>query len=62
MTPTKGTAPRSGARDEAEQLAREVTRDAVHAAYVGYRIVSRVGRAALRASERAANDLLEQIR
>ncbi|MCI4334216.1 MAG: hypothetical protein L3K04_01060 [Thermoplasmata archaeon] len=62
MQRAKGDGQRPSARDEAEQLARDLTRDIVHTAYTGYKIASRVGRAALKATEKAANDVLEEIR
>ncbi|HEV2448934.1 MAG TPA: hypothetical protein VGU43_00795 [Thermoplasmata archaeon] len=62
MPAQKPEGPRPSAREEAEQLAREVTRDVVHVAHAGYRIASKVGRAAIKATEKAANDLLEEVR
>ena len=62
MPTQKSEGDRPSARKEAEDMAREVTRDVVHAAYAGYRIASKVGKAALKATEKAANDLLNEVR
>ncbi|HEV2317990.1 MAG TPA: hypothetical protein VGV89_10530 [Thermoplasmata archaeon] len=57
--PARTTEP--NARDEAEQLVRDVARDSVQAARIGWRIAARVGEASLRWAERATDQLLEEV-
>jgi hypothetical protein len=53
--------PRSSVQDEAEQLMREVARDSMEAARIGWRIASRVGQASLRWAERATDQVLDEV-
>ena len=48
-------------RDEAEQLVRDVARDTVQAARLGWRIASRVGEAGLRWAERATDRVIKEV-
>jgi predicted translin family RNA/ssDNA-binding protein len=60
MSP-RSTEERSGTREEAEKLAREITRDAVAAARRGWHVAHRVGRAAFRGVEQALEELSKEL-
>jgi len=55
------TSERRRTRDEAEELAREVTQDAIQAARLGWRIVNRVGRAGLQWAEKMSARVEEEL-
>jgi len=48
-------------QDEAEQLLRDVARDGVAAARIGWRIANRVGHAGLRMAEHVADEALDEL-
>jgi hypothetical protein len=62
MPRSSDTRPSESVRKEAQDLAKEMTRDALRAARVGYRLASRATKKALSVVEQAAKDLEKELR
>jgi hypothetical protein len=59
MTPRDS--PRPAVEDDAEALLRDMARDTVEAARIGWRIAGRVGRVGLRWFERTSMEVLDEM-
>lgn len=62
MTRTNDPKSSESVRKDAEDFAKEITRDALQLARVGYRLASRATKKALDVVEQAANDLAKELK